>query len=768
MNAKTILDGISVCIIARNEEKMLEDCLKSVRTISDEIILVDTGSDDKTIEIAEKYGCRVFEEKWENDFSKARNYAIDRANYKYILSIDADERLTNPELVLQVLKSSKPDTGGWLIEIVSSARRKDGSVDTYVSNLIRLFLNKPEIKFYGMIHEQIVEPILQFGFKIEATPLKILHLGYSHSPDEMRKKQIRNLELLNTAILKDSENSYNIFQRAKTFLALGNLAQAEQDIRKCLSNVNKDSAVYPQALNFGAVISYQLGSFDIAIERCNSSLGVIHRQSFANFILGESLTAQEKYEPALDAYFRMDDAQRSPDLNAHIAGDYYLPLEQLCFRIGKCYVGLKDYNNALIFFKKGNEVNSTDISNIVGIANVEYNHKNFAAAKDYILTAMKISPDNLSLSGYLEQIEKSIKAENGNSSVLQPVSNQVQTSDSKTLITLSMIVKNEEVMLEGCLQSVQGVVDEIVIVDTGSTDKTKDIANKYNAKIFSYKWENDFSAARNESLRHSSGEWILYLDADERLSPNSAAQLRKLLSLTPNTIDGFICTIESNHLQLDGSSEFHSGGYPRLFRNYGYPKIKFQGRVHEQITPSLFALGKSIVNSELIIEHLGYNQTRQVMEEKVKRNYTLLIRHVQEDPLNSYAWYQLGQTLAQMSLFKEAEGAIRFSLNLGDLSPSVFASASATLAQLMGNQKKYDEALQWSEKSLEKAPEQVYGMHLKAYSLFYLGKYAEAEQCFLEVLNRMKAKKGVPKSGFDIAIPIDVVMKGLQETRLHI
>ena len=92
-------------------------------------------------------------------------------------------------------------------------------------------------------------------------------------------------------------------------------------------------------------------------------------------------------------------------------------------------------------------------------------------------------------------------------------------------ITLSMIVKNEERYLRECLESVKDIVSEIVIVDTGSTDSTIKIAKDYGAKLYSFGWINDFSAARNFALSKSTGDWILYLDADERLSENSKNEL---------------------------------------------------------------------------------------------------------------------------------------------------------------------------------------------------------------------------------------------------
>ena len=396
------------------------------------------------------------------------------------------------------------------------------------------------------------------------------------------------------------------------------------------------------------------------------------------------------------------------------------------------------------------------------MANVAFQWKKFDEAKSFLNKALSIAPGREDILNYLKQVDlalskiKAIKTKS-----------EVKTGGNgyKPFLTLSMIVKNEEDNLAGCLDSVRDVVDEIVIVDTGSTDRTREIAKKFNAKIFDFEWVNDFAAARNEALKHSTGEWVLYLDADERLDEISKANIRNLLMNSGDEIGGFICTIESDHFQLNGSTERHRGGYPRIFRNYGFPKISFQGRVHEQITPSIFALGKSINFSDIVIEHLGYNQSREVMEAKVKRNYAMLIEHVQEEPLNAYAWYQLGQTLAQMKLIDEAEKTIRFALQLGNLSDSVYSSATSTLAQLVGNKKNFEECLYWSEKSLEKAPGQVYALHLKAYALLYLKRFEEAEQLFNEVLNRLRAKKGVPHSGFDIVIPEEIVMKGLNQAR---
>lgn len=765
---------LSVCIIVKNEEKMLPECLDSLMSVAKEFIIVDTGSEDNTVAIAESYGAKVIHSPWQNDFAQARNVALENARYPFILSIDADERLENPEELKRLLFAANPNIGGWLVEVRSEARRQDGTYDMYLSNLLRLFRNHPQIRFTGIIHEQVIESILSLGYKLENSGIKLLHLGYSHEQQEMKKKQLRNLNLLNESLRKNSNDAYGLYQRAKTYIALGELANAEADITACLEIVKPDSAVKPQALNYGAIIAYQMKKYDKALELAHGSLSLVPNQSFANFILGETYCETGNYSAALHSYQDMQRALIAADTMARIVGDYSLPAEQIHFRIGKCLVTLNKFEEAEEHFKKGNDINPNDVSCLVGLANTAFHAKNLTSAKNYLEQAQRIEPNREDLKKFLLQVEvafdeerkrKSFAFSQGETSFENKNENISKIPRTKPFITLSMIVKNEEKYLAGCLESVVGVVDEIVIVDTGSTDNTKQIAREFGAKIYDFEWVNDFAAARNESLRLSNGEWILYLDADERLDPVTAKYIRKYLTQTPDDLGGLICIIESDHMQLDGSAELHRGGYPRIYRNLGYPNISFQGRVHEQITPSIIALGKTFANSDIVIKHLGYNQPRHIMEEKIKRNYKMLIEHVNEDPVNGYAWYQLGQTLANMGLSEEAEKAVRFAIDCGNLSSAIYASASATISQMCGNKKNYEEALMWAERSLEKAPGQVYALNLKAYSLLYLAKYEESEKCFLEVLKRMAEKQGVPQAGFDIEIPERVVEHGLAEAR---
>ncbi|MBL1212496.1 MAG: glycosyltransferase [Ignavibacteriae bacterium] len=203
-------------------------------------------------------------------------------------------------------------------------------------------------------------------------------------------------------------------------------------------------------------------------------------------------------------------------------------------------------------------------------------------------------------------------------------------------LTLSMIVKNEEQFLPGCLESVQGIADEIVVVDTGSTDSTKRIAEEHGAKVYDFVWVDDFSAARNFALQKSTGNWILYLDADERLTESSVEELKEIIEKDKNLAVNCLIDCIDNH-----NNKASVIKYTRLFRNN--PKLKFKGKVHEQIVTSLKELNYKTVESNIKILHLGYDIPKAELEKKAERNLALLLKEFAEKP-TIYAAFQIAQS----------------------------------------------------------------------------------------------------------------------------
>lgn len=213
-------------------------------------------------------------------------------------------------------------------------------------------------------------------------------------------------------------------------------------------------------------------------------------------------------------------------------------------------------------------------------------------------------------------------------------------------LSLSMIVKNEEPHLARCLSSVKDVVDEIIVVDTGSDDKTIEIAESFGAKVFHFDWVNDFSAARNFALSKSTGDWILYLDADEELSRDSIYNLKKRINEKPAAIN---CIVKSLTAE---KSKFGIMKYPRLFPND--TRIKFEGIVHEQIQNSLDKNKIPLIDSDIEIIHYGYILDEESANKKLERNLELLL-FTGNKKISHYDTLRLAQTLQGLRKFAEAE-----------------------------------------------------------------------------------------------------------------
>ncbi|MCF8240215.1 MAG: glycosyltransferase [Melioribacteraceae bacterium] len=203
-------------------------------------------------------------------------------------------------------------------------------------------------------------------------------------------------------------------------------------------------------------------------------------------------------------------------------------------------------------------------------------------------------------------------------------------------LSLSMIVKNESNNLEKCLSSVKDLADEIVIVDTGSTDNTKDIASKFTSRIYTYEWDNDFSAARNFALGKCTGNWVLYLDADEYIDSNSVEMLKSIINKQEKL--GVKCLIENKD---DFNNKPMLQKYTRLFTRSD--AVKFSGKVHEQIDDSLIKNGYRFVDTNIKIIHTGYNQNKDILIEKARRNLDLLLSDYENNG-SSYYDFQIGNT----------------------------------------------------------------------------------------------------------------------------
>lgn len=215
---------------------------------------------------------------------------------------------------------------------------------------------------------------------------------------------------------------------------------------------------------------------------------------------------------------------------------------------------------------------------------------------------------------------------------------------SKPLLTLTVIARNEEATLERCLASCRPLVDDIVVVDTGSADATPTIARRLGARVFTRLWDDDFSAARNFAIEQVRTPWILTVDADEELKSADIPALRSLLADTVDTggPDGFAVRVDN---KIDGGSvaPFH---LVRVFRNR--PEIRYSGRIHEEVTTSLARLHGGPVAPPilpLVLLHDGYLREVRTGHDKRERNLRLLQRALKNDSRQALLQFALAREL---------------------------------------------------------------------------------------------------------------------------
>ncbi|EHQ87537.1 glycosyltransferase [Desulfosporosinus youngiae] len=203
----------------------------------------------------------------------------------------------------------------------------------------------------------------------------------------------------------------------------------------------------------------------------------------------------------------------------------------------------------------------------------------------------------------------------------------------KRRISLTMIVKNESFHLVSCLESVKNDVDEIVIVDTGSTDDTVNIAQRYTSKVYSFPWHNDFSAARNFAIEQASGDWILALDADEEVEYQDQNNLHTLLQREQDK-EAFLLPLLNP--VSDSTEEYNTFYVLRLFRNN--ESYRYVGKIHEQVSlPNQQNVGLA---TSPILKHKSL--PLKVRHQKRNRNLALLKKAAYEDPDNLFLHYYLG------------------------------------------------------------------------------------------------------------------------------
>jgi GT2 family glycosyltransferase/2-polyprenyl-3-methyl-5-hydroxy-6-metoxy-1,4-benzoquinol methylase/tetratricopeptide (TPR) repeat protein len=301
-------------------------------------------------------------------------------------------------------------------------------------------------------------------------------------------------------------------------------------------------------------------------------------------------------------------------------------------------------------------------------------------------------------------------------------------------VSLCMIVRDNARTIEACLDSIKPWVDEMVVVDTGSQDNTPELARACGARLFEFPWCDDFAAARNESLRHARGEWIFWMDSDDTIDPENGRKLRRQVdSAVGAPVLGYVMQVHCPGDGQDGKTEVTVVDHVKLFRNR--LDLRFEGRIHEQILPSIRRADGEVAFTDIFVVHSGADHTPEGRRKKLDRDFRLLSLDLEDRPDHPFVLFNLGMTHADAGQHEQAVEALRRSITVSQPAESHVRKAYALLVGSLGRLGRYDEARQACRAGRRLYPDDVELLFREGVLCQHFGRWREAERAYLDLLD---------------------------------
>lgn len=308
---------------------------------------------------------------------------------------------------------------------------------------------------------------------------------------------------------------------------------------------------------------------------------------------------------------------------------------------------------------------------------------------------------------------------------------------SNYLLSICMIVKDEEKNLPRCLDSLKPLLDEgnteLIIVDTGSSDNTVEIARRYTKSVYMHLWNDNFSDMRNISISYAQGEWIFIIDADEELE-----NPKELLSLLNNGQLKDYCTVQFKEKNLLSIKQWNYVFHvtERMFRNDG--SFKYTGSIHNQPMYK-----KPVLKSDIWLIHYGYiNEDKQLMEKKFRRTGEMLKKELKKNPDHVYYRFQLARTFF---MYKDVQAALHEIRKAYFILKKKFTDRLLACSYVYGEYsqisyvaKKYEEAIRICKEGIKIKPEYIDLYYILGYSCFCLEREEEGLKSFEEYFELCK------------------------------
>ena len=303
---------LSLCMIVRDEEQMLPRCLAAVAPAVDEIVIVDTGSADRTVEIAKSFGAKVIEFEWTGSFSDARNVSFEAATGDWMMYLDADEVLVGEDIEqLRALTGRTWREAFYLVETSYTGELGDGGA--LVNNALRVFRNRPEYRFKDRLHEQIAHTLPTYTpGRVEQTGVRVTHYGYLGAVRDAKEKSQRNVELLRRQAAESPKTPFLHFNLGSEYIVAGDLPAAVEELKTARSLLMAEGSITrveyaPSLLTRLVMVLRMCGRLTEARLTANEGLELFPRftdlvlaQARIALVQGDADTAESLYQRCIE------------------------------------------------------------------------------------------------------------------------------------------------------------------------------------------------------------------------------------------------------------------------------------------------------------------------------------------------------------------------------------------------------------------------------------------------------------------------------------
>ncbi|MBW7898071.1 SPBc2 prophage-derived glycosyltransferase SunS [Candidatus Brocadiaceae bacterium B188] len=398
--------SLSACMIVKNEEKFLAQCLTSIKDAVDEIIIVDTGSTDKTIEIAKSFHAKIYHHPWKNSFSDARNHSLSYAKCDWILQIDADETLDQEDIPLLHKLICRDSYNAIFVAIYSEL--PGGLSKHYYTRIFR----RGKAYFEGIVHNQLIFEGASFQSEI-----RFYHYGYNLTEQEMKNKYKRTGDLLRRQLVGDPDNLFimtNLIRNYRNEFNFNKVIElGEKGLKLSESQTDSNSKNQRQRIYIDLVYAFiNTNQLDKAEKICTEAIKENHDSLDILFVMGEVSLRKEKFNDAL-IYFKKyliikDRENKEPAFNLFIVDAYYYE-HKAYDNIGVCYEKLNLFDEAEAAYKKAISLNSEEPLYYSNLAQLYLAKKNVEKAEDITNSAISNGIANDSIYMLAGQIQSLLK-----------------------------------------------------------------------------------------------------------------------------------------------------------------------------------------------------------------------------------------------------------------------------------------------------------------------------------------------------------------------